>query len=289
VVRRPPLGHVLATAHDMGREYQVMAALAGTAVPVPPVHLLCRDTDIIGAPFYLMDFVPGAVYRRASQTADLGARRAETMSRHLIDVLAQLHAVDPDAVGLRDFGHGPGYLRRQVIRWQKQAAGSRNRELPDLDVLQSLLADSIPDTQRDTIVHGDYRLDNLLMADDDSVAAVLDWEMSTIGDPLADLGLLRVYWDGLGEVPGGPVADAVNPRAGFPASDVLIERYAARSDLDLSALDWYEAFAYYKLAVILEGIHYRYIHGRTVGGGFDQVGPVVPLLAASGRRRLARR
>ena len=287
VVRRPPLGHVLATAHDMSREYRVMHGLAGTAVPVPRVRLLCHDSEIIGAPFYLMDFVPGAVYRRAADTTGVGPDRAETMSRHLIEVLADLHAVDPDAVGLADFGRGPGYLDRQLRRWAKQATASHNRELPDLDALGTGLADRLPRTQRDTIVHGDYRLDNALVDANGRIAAVLDWEMSTIGDPLADLGLLRMYWDGLRDVPGGPVPDAIDPAAGFPSGDRLIEWYAARSDLDLSGLAWYEAFGYYKLAVILEGIHYRYIHGQTVGAGFDEVGPVVPILAAAGRRRLA--
>jgi aminoglycoside phosphotransferase (APT) family kinase protein len=282
VLRRPPLGHVLATAHDMGREHRVITALGPTDVPVPRTYLHCADTDVIGAPFYLMERVPGTVYRTEEQTATLGPDRARSVSYALIKTLGDLHAVDPDAVGLGDFGRPAGYMARQVARWRKQLEGSHNRELPDLDTLFSRLVDTVPVTQRHGVVHGDYRLDNTMVSDDDfRIAAVLDWEMATLGDPLADLGLLSVYWDAAGEA-GTIVASGITPENGFPPVSELLDSYAERSGLDLTPLPWYVAFGYFKLAVILEGIHFRFLQGKTVGEGFDVVGEVVPKLAASG-------
>jgi len=281
VIRRPPLGHVLATAHDMGREHRVISALADTGVPVPGVHLLCTDPEVLGAPFYLMDEVPGSVYRTAEDVAGLGRERARTMSFRLIDVLAELHAIDPAAVGLADFGRPDGYLQRQLARWLRQFESSRSREIAGMAELQHRLAEHLPQTQRHTVVHGDYRLDNAIIADDDSVAAVLDWEMATLGDPLADVGLLKVYWEIAGQIPGNPVAQAVSPAAGFPSLDELAERYADRTGLDLTPLPWYTAFAGFKLAVISEGIHFRYTQGKTVGEGFAHIGGLVPLLVAA--------
>ena len=281
VLRRPPLGHVLATAHDMSREYRVIAALAGSRVPVPGVHLLCTDAEVLGAPFYLMDEVQGRVYRTAEDSAGLGRERARALSYRLIDVLAELHAIDPATVGLADFGRPDGYLQRQAARWFRQFEASRSREIPGMDELQQRLGQGIPASQRATIVHGDYRLDNTVVAADDTIAAVLDWEMATLGDPLADVGLMKVYWDIAGEMPGNPVTQAVNPAAGFPGMDELVEHYATRTGLDLTPLPWYTAFAAYKLAVIAEGIHYRYTQGKTVGEGFAHLGALVPPLVAS--------
>ena len=281
VLRRPPLGHVLATAHDMAREYRVIAALAGTAVPVPGVHLLCTAAEVIGAPFYLMDEVPGQVYRSAEDAAGLGRERARALSYRLVDVLAELHAIDPAAVGLADFGRPEGYLERQVSRWFRQFESSRSRDIPGMDELQLRLGRGVPASQRSTIVHGDYRLDNTMVNADDEIAAVLDWEMATLGDPLADLGLMKVYWEIAADIPGNPVAQAVSPAAGFPGMDELAARYAARTGLDLTPLPWYTAFAAYKLAVIAEGIHFRYTQGKTVGEGFSHLGGMVPLLVTS--------
>jgi aminoglycoside phosphotransferase (APT) family kinase protein len=280
VLRRPPLGHVLATAHDMAREHRVIVALADTAVPVPRVHLLCEDPDVIGAPFYLMDEVAGTVYRTAEDAAGLGPERARALSFRLIDVLAELHAVDPAAVGLADFGRPEGYLERQVSRWHRQFEASRSRDIPGMDELQRRLSEDVPTGQRATIVHGDYRLDNTIAADDDTIAAVIDWEMATLGDPLADVGLMKVYWDIAGRMPGNPVAGAVSPELGFPEMAELVDRYADATGLDLTPLPWYTAFAQYKLAVIAEGIHYRFIQGKTVGDGFSHLGAMVPPLVA---------
>ncbi|WP_106249681.1 phosphotransferase family protein [Allonocardiopsis opalescens] len=281
VLRRPPLGHVLATAHDMGREYRVMGALAGSPVPVPRVHLHCPDPEVIGAPFYVMELVEGAVLRTPEQAVPLGRARAEHIARDLSDVLAALHSVPPAEVGLADFGRPDGYLHRQLARWRKQLDASRSRPLAGADELAGLLAGAVPQAQRAAVVHGDFRLDNCVVGPDDTVAAVLDWEMSTLGDPLADLGLLCVYWDRVGALPVLPLDTAVTPGSPFPSSERLVEWYAASSGLDLAPLPWYVAFGHFKLAVISEGIHFRHIHGQTVGEGFDRIGAgVEPLLAA---------
>jgi len=284
VLRRPPLGHVLATAHDMGREYRVITALADTAVPVPATVLLCQDPVVLGAPFYLMERVAGTVYRSAAQTETLPPAQRTRLARDLVDILAELHRIDPAAVGLADFGRPDGFLARQVRRWGKQLAGSRSRDLPGIDRLLEGLAGSVPASPAPAIVHGDYRLDNVLV-DDGRIAAVLDWEMSTVGDALTDLGLLVVYWDRLPDLEHS-VVSGVGARHGFPEGATLTGWYAARTGADLSTLDWYVALASFKLAVILEGIHYRYSQGLTVGDGFEQVGTLVPPLVELGMAHL---
>ncbi|GAA2442713.1 phosphotransferase family protein [Streptomyces mauvecolor] len=280
VVRRPPLGHVLATAHDMKREHRVIDALHPTAVPVPEPVLLCEDESVLGSPFYVMEYVAGTPYRTAEQLAPLGAERTRAAVLALVDTLVELHAVDPEAVGLGDFGRPEGFLDRQLRRWGKQLDASRNRDLPGIDELHAALGRDLPLSPTPTVVHGDYRLDNVLIGDDDRIKAVLDWEMSTLGDPLTDLGLLVMYSAKL-EVPDSPVSTTAGA-AGHPSPAELIERYAARSGRDTSALSWYTAFAWFKLAVILEGIHYRYTLGQTVGAGFDRIGELVPVFIEHG-------
>ncbi|MFE6892922.1 phosphotransferase family protein [Streptomyces sp. NPDC057694] len=284
VVRRPPLGHVLATAHDMKREHRVIAALHDTPVPVPEALLLCEDESVVGAPFYVMEFVEGTPYRSTEQLAPLGAERTRAAVLGLVDTLVDLHAVDPAEVGLADFGRPDGFLDRQLRRWGKQLDASRNRDLAGIDELHAALGRSLPDSPAATIVHGDYRLDNVLVRQDadgvDRIKAVLDWEMSTLGDPLTDLGLLAMYSARL-ELPDSPISTTA-AAAGHPAPAELIERYAARSGRDVSAVSWYTAFAWFKLAVILEGIHYRYTLGQTVGAGFDRIGELVPVFIEHG-------
>ncbi|MFR9730116.1 phosphotransferase family protein [Saccharopolyspora sp. MS10] len=282
VVRRPPLGHVLATAHDMGREHRVMSALAETSVPVPGTVLLCPDEEVLGAPFYVMEHVPGTVYRTPELTTALSVEERRELALRLIDVLADLHALDPERVGLGDFGRPEGFLERQVRRWSKQLAASRSREIAGIDRLAELLGSRIPATRRNGIVHGDYRLDNVLVGDSLEINAVLDWEMATLGDPLTDLGLLAVYWEGLDEVEENPIARGIGPRYGFPPVRELWQRYSERSGADLSDVEWYRAFGFFKLAVISEGIHYRFARGQTVGDGFEHIGALVPRLVAQG-------
>ena len=280
IVRRPPLGHVLATAHDMARKYRVMTALAGTGVPVPETYRLCEDESVLGAPFYVMQNVVGEVYRTAKSAAGLGLGRLTAVARELGEVLARLHRVDPTAVGLADFGRPDGYLARQVTRWSKQLAASRSREVAGIDELRDRLAAGLPETTRSTIVHGDYRLDNVILGPDDRIRAVVDWEMATLGDPLTDIGMLMLYWDML--VTGQGMFGAVPEGAEFPPGRVLLEAYAAAGGAELDRLGWYLAFATFKLAVISEGIHYRFRAGQTVGAGFERIGEAVPLLVERG-------
>jgi len=276
VVRRPPLGHVLATAHDMTREFRVISALGPTPVPVPDTLLLCEDSSVLGAPFYLMTRVPGEVYRTRRQTDELGEAGRRKAAFEMIDTLVALHAVEPAEVGLGDFGRPEGFLERQVRRWTQQLERSTSRPLVGAEELRDRLASTVPVSPAPAIVHGDYRLDNLLIDPATlRVAAVLDWEMATIGDPLTDLGLLLAYWDVMSEVElsaGNPIADRVGAAAGFPTGTELLERYAKASGTQLHDLHWYLGLACYKLAVVLEGIHYRYTKGQTVGAGFDRIG-----------------
>jgi aminoglycoside phosphotransferase (APT) family kinase protein len=283
IVRRPPLGHVLATAHDMSREHRVISALGGTDVPVPETYGLCEDESVVGAPFYVMELVAGTPYGRASQLEELGPERTRTIAERMIDTLVTLHEVDPESVGLGDFGRPDGFLERQVRRWKKQLDASRSRELPGMDDLIARLESTIPEGGDVSIVHGDYRLDNLLVNDRDEVAAVLDWEMSTLGDPLTDVAVLLAYQrttDGTAGAAEALVSDAALA-PGYPSRDELLARYHERSGRDVSDLDFHLALAYFKLAVILEGIHYRHSHGQTLGAGFEGIGDLIePLISA---------
>jgi aminoglycoside phosphotransferase (APT) family kinase protein len=280
VVRRPPLGHVLATAHDMKREHRVISALHPTNVPVPRPVLLCEDEEVLGAPFYVMEFVTGTPYRTADELAPLGPERTRGAVLSLVDTLVELHAVDPASVGLADFGRPEGFLDRQLGRWGKQLDASRNRELAGIDELHATLGHRLPTSPAPAVVHGDYRLDNVLIGEDDKIRAILDWEMSTLGDPRTGLGLLVMYSMPL-DMPESPVSTTAQA-PGHPDPAELVERYAARSGRDVSSISWYTAFAWFKLAVILEGIHYRYTLGQTVGRGFDRIGDLVPVFIEHG-------
>jgi aminoglycoside phosphotransferase (APT) family kinase protein len=239
-----------------------------------------------------MGHVDGTVVRAPGDDAALSPEQRRTVSMALIDVLAALHALDPAEVGLADLGRPDGYLARQVARWTTQYAGSRTRALPDLDALAAGLADRVPGTAASGLLHGDFRLDNAILDLDGAtprIAAVLDWEMATVGDLDADLTLCTLYWR-LGAIAadaGVPAATAVVPGAGYPDAAELVEHYARVGGRRIGDLGWYDAFAAFKLAVILEGVHRRYLQGATVGAGFDSIGVLVPPLAALGRTRLA--
>lgn len=290
IVRRPPLGHVLATAHDMAREHRVITALADTAVPVPATYGLCQDDTVLGAPFYVMERVVGTPFARASDLAALGEQRVRTITERMVDVLADLHAVVPEQVGLGDFGRPDGYLERQVRRWKKQLDASRSRDLPGMDELIARLDASIPTSGEGTVVHGDYRLDNLLVdaspEGGDRVTAVLDWEMSTLGDPLTDVAVLLAYQqlaEAAGDAAAGLVTDAAQA-PGYLSREEVLARYAQRSGRDVSDIDFHLALAFFKLAVILEGIHFRHSHGQTLGAGFDGIGDLIEPLIQAGLR-----
>ncbi|GEK22244.1 phosphotransferase family protein [Cellulomonas xylanilytica] len=292
VVRRPPLGHVQTTAHDMAREHRVISALQGSRVPVPPTVALVDDPSAgTGTVFYVMDLVEGTVLAHPSQNTTYTADDLRTVSLELATLLAELHAIEPADVGLADLGRSDGYLDRQLRRWRTQLDGSRSRPVPSLDDLQGRLAERVPTTRRSSIVHGDYRLDNVLVSDGPRIAAILDWEMATLGDSAVDLGMLGLYWH-IRDIPqvaaGGSVApSAVDPAAGYPEFDELVDAYSARLGSSVPELGWYRAFAAYKLAVILEGIHFRFLGGDTVGDGFDRIGALVAPLADEGLAQLA--
>lgn len=291
VLRRPPLGHVLATAHDMGREHKILSALGPTDVPVAPVVGLCEDEEVNGAPFYVMEFVDGTVVRDVAAAESLTPAQRRTAGESIIDTLARIHAVDVDAVGLGDLGRREGYIERQLKRWYGQFNKSRNREVPLVDEVHDRLLANVPPQVAATIVHGDYRLDNCMLADDGSIAAVLDWEICTLGDPLADVGLLQVYWADPGEptYSGLPAPTSVE---GFPTKAELLDRYADASGRDLSSVGFYVAFGFWKLACIIEGVYARYVAGAMGDRGdpsaFDFFGQQVVALAEAASNALDR-
>jgi aminoglycoside phosphotransferase (APT) family kinase protein len=281
VLRRPPLGHVLPTAHDMSREYRVLTALSGTAVPVPQPLATCQDADVIGAPFYLMQFVDGVVLRTTQDGASLSPQQCAELSKLLAEMMATIHGVDIEAAGLSDFGRPAGYLARQLSRWQRQRELSNTRELPGYEELVQRLTALLPDSAEGTLVHGDFRLDNTLirLAAPAQVAAVVDWEMSTLGDPLVDLGLTLSYWsEGAAGIPEVSVGATITTLPGFWTRDQFAARYAELTGRDVSAIGYYIAFGYFKLAIVLEGIHARFLQHQTVGEGFEREGPAVPVL-----------
>ncbi|MCG8592350.1 MAG: phosphotransferase family protein [Proteobacteria bacterium] len=275
VLRRPPLGHVLPTAHDMTREYRVLAALADTPVPVARPLALCTDEAVNGAPFYVMEYRPGVVLE-ADLPPDFATTEADraAISRALVDTLVSLHAVDYAAAGLSDFGRPEGYLERQVKRWAAQWSRSETEPTPVIEELIRRLRQAIPVSPPPTIVHGDYRLGNMALAPDapGTVVAVFDWEMATLGDPLADLGYTLVFWTEPGEEKSSLGAlTRATAHPGFLTRRELVEQYAKASGRDVTAVDFYQVLALYKLAVITEGIWNRHLQGKTLGRGFENL------------------
>jgi len=287
VLRRPPLGQVLATAHDMGREHRIISALGPTAVPVAPALGFCDDVSVNGAPFYVMRFVEGHILRDAG-TAETVLTPAErrTAGESLVDVMAEIHAVDPDAVGLGDLGRKEGYIERQLKRWYRQFEQSKLREVPDVDEVHQLLLHNVPEQGPATIVHGDYRLDNCMVDDEGHVAAVLDWEICTLGDPMADLGLLCVYWTDPDDA-NAALGVSATTLDGFPRRAELVARYAERSGRDVSSVGYYTAFGYWKLACIIDGVYTRYAGGSMgSSSGFEHFDAQVLRLAATAKQTL---
>jgi aminoglycoside phosphotransferase (APT) family kinase protein len=277
VLRRPPLGHVLPTAHDMRREFRVLSALRDTAVPVPRTFALCEDTAVNDAPFYVMEYRPGIVLTNELPPgfAATPAERRQ-LGEQLVRTLAQLHAVDFRAVGLADFGRPEGYLERQVRRWAQQWERSKTGELPAIEDLARRLGAALPASPDPTIVHGDYRLGNVAFDPHDAsrLVAIFDWEMATLGDPLADLGYTLIYWSEADDPPAtGAMSEAagVTRMPGFFKRADIIEAYARHSGRDVDGIDFYQVLALYKLAVISEGIYARYRMGKTLGEGFDNM------------------
>jgi aminoglycoside phosphotransferase (APT) family kinase protein len=261
VLRRPPLGHRLASAHDMGREHRIIAALAASDVPVAPALGFCDDPAVNDLPFYVMRFVDGLVVRDkefAEKSLSPAARRRASES--LVDTMARIHAVDIDKVGLSDLGKHDGYIARQLKRWHQNIVDQRTRDLPLVESVYEELMRRIPAQDGVSIVHGDYRLDNCMVNPQGDVIAVLDWEICTLGDPMADVGLLMVYWNGPHDE-ASAWSNTVCTADGFLDRADLAARYAERSGRDISKLDFYTAFAFWKLACIIEGVYARYLGG----------------------------
>jgi len=283
VLRRPPTGELLPSAHDMMREARVQSALAHTDVPVAEV-VLADPGDLIGIQCYVMRRVRGHVVRgELPEGYAETAEQRQALSFGFADTLATLHAVDQKAVGLDDYGRPEGFMARQVRRWTGQWEASATHEVAEIDELARRLAATVPPQQRATIVHGDYRLDNVVLDAEDPgrIRAVLDWELSTLGDPLTDLALLSLFWIGRDEqqlslIPG------VTHLPGFPTRGQMLERYAATSGADLADLSWYQAFAHFKFAVIAQGVQVRAAAGSMGGQDFGDLDDEILHLGRAG-------
>jgi aminoglycoside phosphotransferase (APT) family kinase protein len=279
-LRRPPLGKRLGSAHDMGREHRVIAALQDTAVPVPPVVGLCEDESVNGAPFYVMGFVEGPILRQSDDAEVFDESERRAIGERVVDTLVAIHEVDPDEVGLGELGRKEAYVERQLRRWQGQWEKSKTRELPVVDQVHERLSARIPEQGPATIVHGDYRLDNMILAPSGEVAAVVDWELCTLGDPLADVGMLLVYWSEAGD-DFKPLFAPATIAPGFPTRDEVRDRYAELSGRDLGEIDFFVALGFWKLAIILEGVYARYASGQygETDEGFKEFARIVERLA----------
>lgn len=286
VLRRPPIGAVLESAHDMGREHRIITALSSTAVPVPTPRGLCDDPSVIGAPFYVMDHVEGAILRDAATATLLPESLRKTVSHRLVDTLVDLHTLEPVAVGLGTLGRRDAYVERQLRRWNRQWEAVATRDLPVVTEVFVRLQEWIPTQARTSIVHGDYRLDNVVLAAGGSVAAVLDWELCTLGDPLADLGMLLAYWIEPGESAEHMLTGVPTTAPGFAGRREVLARYAERTGADVSQIGYYVALALWKLACIGEGIYARYragAMGAREEAYAEQVAGQVELLAHRAR------
>ena len=267
VLRRPPLGHVLESAHDMGREHKIIDALQGSKVPVPKTYGLCRDKSINGADFYLMGFVDGNVLNDSVSGLTIDASDRAALGEHVIHILCDLHAVDIDAVGLGDLGRKEAYLARQLNRWSKQWIASKTHEIPAMEASQQLLAERMPEQRGASIVHGDFRLGNMIV-EGQRVKAILDWELCTLGDPLADLAYALNVWPDPTD-PEPPAPESATSPKGFHTRTELAERYQSKTNRDLSQLDYYVGFNRWKSACILHGVYARYCEGKKSTDGID--------------------
>jgi len=290
VLRRPPLGAVIATAHDMAREHRIIAALGPTEVPVPPALGLCEDDSVNGAPFYVMAWVEGVVLVDAEAVEKhFPLEERWRIGESTIEVLAALHRVDPDSVGLGDLGRRENYLARQLRRWKLQWEQTKTRELPVMDEVHAILAAEIPEQSGAAIVHGDYRPGNAITGGDGRIAAVLDWELCTLGDPLADLGYLMNTWTGPGEIAPTSRGATGTPTSagGFPDRGWMLERYHELCGRDPSRVDYYRAFQYWRLAAIVEGVMARYLKGvMGQAANVDEFRAQIDAMAAAARELL---
>jgi aminoglycoside phosphotransferase (APT) family kinase protein len=285
VLRRPPLGEILASAHDVAREHRILTALGPTGVPVPRTLGLCDDTTVTGAPFYAMEHVDGLILTRREAAEALAPEVRAAVARELAATLAVLHAVDVEAAGLGDFKRPESLISRQLRRWRRQWEASRTRELPDIDEVGDLLAAHMPDERETVLLHGDYHLHNVVVGDDGRVRALLDWELCTAGDPLADVGQMVAYWNELRD-PDGLFREPVAALDGFPSAPELADAYAQASARDLGGVEYWVAFAYWKIAIIIEGVYRRWLNDPTNGSDAGTLAPAVTRLAGLARRVL---
>ena len=271
VLRRPPFGPLLPTAHDMAREFRILDALQSTPIPVPTTVALCRDEAVMGVPFYVMALVDGLVARDTKTAARVfDEQQRREVGFRLADTIAAIHSLDPQAVGLGDLGQPSGYISRQLRRWKRQLDASRTRPLEELYVVHDRLAGRIPAEDKLGLVHGDFRLDNCILSTTGDVNAVLDWELCTQGDTMADVGMLMVYWSSPDD-PIQPIDQSPTLVAGFPSRKEMLNRYATSRGVELCDVDFYVAFSYWRLACITEGVYRRYLDGG-MGDRTEQAG-----------------
>jgi len=289
VLRRPPLGEILASAHDMEREHRILAGLASAGARVPKPLAVCDNAAVIGAPFYVMEHVDGLIVTKVETAERLEVDARAASARSLVETLSELQAVDLDAAGLGDFKRPESLAGRQLRRWTRQWHASKTQELPVIDDVAELLTARMPEEHESVLVHGDYRLDNAVLSPAGEVKAVLDWELCSVGDPLADVGLMIAYWNELGAVAGTASAlfrEPVTGVAGFPTGDELAAEYARCSGRDLAELDYWIAFAYWKIAIIVEGVYRRWLNDPGNGSGAGALQPAVARLAGLARAAL---
>ncbi len=265
VLRRPPLGHVLQSAHDMGREYKIISALQNAMVPVPTSYGLCKDPAVNEADFYVMSYIDGLVLNDSVIGVQVVAGDRHALGIDVINILCELHAVNPDDVGLGDLGRKEAYLARQLKRWTRQWEDTKTHEIPEMEESCRILTETMPVQIGATIVHGDYRLGNMIV-NGQQVSAILDWELCTLGDPLADVGYLLNNWVAPGEIENGPNDQAPTAVGGYPSRAALCEIYEAKTGRDLSNINYYRAFSHWRLAAIGQGVYKRYLVGAMGDG-----------------------
>jgi aminoglycoside phosphotransferase (APT) family kinase protein len=288
VLRRPPRGDLAPSANAVLREAMVLAKLADTKVPVPAVLATCDERAVIGAPFFVMEFVDGVAINEAPP-AELGEpAAAERVAGEMVDALVDLHATDLEASGLAAFGRPSGYLERQLERFGALLEHNATRPLPDLEAVAEWLAANRPESAETTFVHGDYRLGNLMFsAAPTRLAAVLDWEMATVGDPLADLGYTTAMWAEPGDEENPMLALSRATRLfPFPGRDWIVDRYVAATGRSAAALPWYQVLALWKAAIFLEGSYGRFQEGKSTDAYFGRLGDGVPAMARAALARI---
>ena len=280
VLRRKPFGELLPSAHAVDREHRLLAALSALDFPVPRPLALCMDADVIGAIFYVMEFSKGRAYANGA-LPDFDPATRRRMYEQLVDTLADLHNIDPAAADLSDFGRPGNYFERQVARWTRQYRDSETDYIPEMERLIAFLPETLPDQSRTSIVHGDYRIDNVIFDGDGTLSAVLDWELATLGDPLADFSYLAMQWAMPADGAAG-LAGLNLPELGIPSLGEIAERYSIASGVPVGPeLDWYFSYNLFRLAGIVQGIKKRVLDGNASNAQAAEMAKKVPMLASA--------